>query len=200
MLKVEFISALRKRLTGLPPREVEERIVFYSEMIDDRIEEGKSEEEAVSELGNVEELAKKILAETPIMHIVKERVKPKRALSARELLLIVLGSPIWLSLLAALIAVIVGIFAVLLSVFASLWAVDLSLAALGVGGVVGFIGLLFGGSFVSGLMLLGAGILSAGASILLFFVCKAITVMLGKSIKRLVLWIKGRLVKRGENK
>ena len=200
MLKVEFISALRKRLTGLPPREVEERIIFYSEMIDDRIEEGKSEEEAVSELGNVEELAKKILAETPIMHIVKERVKPKRALSTVELLLIVLGSPIWLSLLAALIAVIVGIFAVLLSVFASLWAVDLSLAALGVGGVVGFIGLLFEGAFVSGLMLLGAGVLSAGASILLFFVCKAITVMLGKSIKRLVLWIKGRLVKRGENK
>lgn len=200
MLKVEFISALRKRLTGLPPREVEERIVFYSEMIDDRIEEGKSEEEAVSELGNVEELAKKILAETPIMHIVKERVKPKRALSTLELLLIVLGSPIWLSLLAALIAVIVGIFAVVLSVFASLWAVDLSLAALGVGGLVGFIGLLFAGSFVSGLMLLGAGILSAGAAILLFFVCKAITVMLGKSIKRLVFWIKGRLVKRGENK
>ena len=39
MNKQEFLAELRKRLSGLPQADIEERIVFYSEMIDDRTEE-----------------------------------------------------------------------------------------------------------------------------------------------------------------
>ena len=46
MLKNEFMEQLRSRLVGLPSQEVEERLGFYSEMIDDRIEDGLTEEEA----------------------------------------------------------------------------------------------------------------------------------------------------------
>ena len=50
MNKEEFLNSLRKRLKGLPNNEIEERISFYSEMIDDRVEEGMSEEEAILQM------------------------------------------------------------------------------------------------------------------------------------------------------
>lgn len=42
MNKNEFLSALKARLSALPPNELEERLEFYSEMLEDRIEEGLS--------------------------------------------------------------------------------------------------------------------------------------------------------------
>ena len=49
MTKHEFITQLRDRLSELPEREVEERLSFYVEMIDDRIEDGRTEQEAVEQ-------------------------------------------------------------------------------------------------------------------------------------------------------
>ena len=40
MRKLEFLAALNVKLSGLPKEEVKERTNFYSEMIDDRIEDG----------------------------------------------------------------------------------------------------------------------------------------------------------------
>jgi len=39
MNKKEFADKLRARLSWLPPKEIEDRISFYMEMIDDRMEE-----------------------------------------------------------------------------------------------------------------------------------------------------------------
>ena len=33
----EFLNSLRKELSGLPQEDIEERLTFYSEMIEDRI-------------------------------------------------------------------------------------------------------------------------------------------------------------------
>jgi len=38
MDKKEFLSELEKRLQGLPKADIEERLEFYSESIDDRVE------------------------------------------------------------------------------------------------------------------------------------------------------------------
>ena len=51
MTKWEFIAALGARLSGLPKNDIDERLNFYGEMIDDRIEEGLGEADAVSEVG-----------------------------------------------------------------------------------------------------------------------------------------------------
>ena len=51
MRKQEFLVQLRKGLSGLPQDEIEERLTFYEEMLDDRIEEGLSEEQAVLAVG-----------------------------------------------------------------------------------------------------------------------------------------------------
>ena len=53
MTKQEFLLNLRKGLLGLPPQDIEERLAFYNEMIEDRIEDGLSEEEAVAEMGRI---------------------------------------------------------------------------------------------------------------------------------------------------
>ena len=56
MSKQEFLDELRKGLSSLPQSDLEERLIFYSEMIDDRVEEGLTEEEAISEIGTVNEV------------------------------------------------------------------------------------------------------------------------------------------------
>jgi uncharacterized membrane protein len=40
MTKLQFLMALHEKMSGLPREEVEERLEFYSEMIEDRMEEG----------------------------------------------------------------------------------------------------------------------------------------------------------------
>ena len=60
MNKKDFFEKLRECLTGLPESDLEERISFYEEIIDDKMDEGLSEEEAVAELGSVEQIIAQI--------------------------------------------------------------------------------------------------------------------------------------------
>ena len=56
MNKQEFLMQLRKGLSYMPQEDIEERLTFYSEMIDDRMEEGLSEEDAVLAVGPVDDI------------------------------------------------------------------------------------------------------------------------------------------------
>ena len=94
MTKQEFIEALRARLSGLPQKEAEERIGFYIEMIDDRIEEGLTEEEAVANIGSVDEIASQIVGEIPLSKIIKENIKPKKKVNAFTITLRILPKAI----------------------------------------------------------------------------------------------------------
>ena len=71
MNKTEFLVELREKLSGIPQNEVSDRLVFYGEMIDDRVEDGLTEEEAIAEIGTVEEIASQILSEVPVTEPVK---------------------------------------------------------------------------------------------------------------------------------
>ena len=74
MTKLKFLFELRDRLEGLPYDEVEERLNFYSEMIEDRMEEGLSEEEAAK--AKKSELADKSRAEfSKLEHGDEENLK-----------------------------------------------------------------------------------------------------------------------------
>ena len=134
MRKNEFLAALRARLSALPVAEREERIGFYSEMIDDRIEEGLSEEAAVDGVGSVEDIADQILSEVPPARV---EVKEKRKLGAGVIVLLALGSPIWLSLAVAAFAVLIAFYAVLWSLVAVVWSIFAALVAAGFGGIIG---------------------------------------------------------------
>ena len=47
MKKDEFLSELKSRLNGLPKEDIDERVSFFEEAIDDRMADGLSEEEAI---------------------------------------------------------------------------------------------------------------------------------------------------------
>lgn len=186
MTKREFIHALRAKLAGLPPKEAWERLDFYTEAIEDRIEEGCSEEEAVAELGSVDEIAAQILADIPLSALVKEKVKPRRRLRAWEIVLLAVGSPIWASLLIAAFAVLISLYAVLWSVIVAIWAVDVSLGACFLGGIAAGVLFFVVGNSVSGLLMIGVGLVSAGLSIFLFFGCLEAT--------KGTVWLTGKIV------
>lgn len=175
MNKQEFLTQLREELSGLPQEDIEERLTFYSEMIDDLIEEGLSESEAVSEIGSVNSVVTQILTDTPLTKLVKEKAKPKRTLRAWEIVLLVLGSPIWLSLLIAAFSIILAVYIVIWSVVVTLWSVEASFAACSLGGIISAAVFAFQGNGLTGLAMLSAGICCAGLSIFLFFGCKAAT-------------------------
>ena len=112
MNKQEFLSLLKQKLSKLPKQEIKERITFYSEMIDDRVEEGLSEEEAVLEIGNIDEIADQIISE------VSSNEEPKKKLTQSEIVLLALGSPLWVPLLLA------G-FIIIWALLITLWAIEL---------------------------------------------------------------------------
>lgn len=198
MNKKEFLEQLQKELAGLPPKELEERLAFYGEMIDDQMEEGRSEEEAVSNMGTVQGVAEQIIAEVPLSKLVKEKVKvkPKRGLRPLEIVLLILGAPIWLSLLIALFAIALSLYCALWSVIISLWAVAGSLAACVLGGVVSAVMLAIGGQGLSALAMLAGGMACAGLSILFFFGCKQLTMGMVWLTKKMIFGIKSLFVRK----
>jgi len=196
MKKREFLARLRVRLSDLPRRDVEERLSFYSEMIDDRMEEGLSEEEAVGRMGDPKEIAAQIIADTPLTKLVKEKVRSSRRVKAWEIVLIVLGFPLWLPLLAAALAVLLAVYVVLWSVVIALWAVEVALWASVVGAVGGGVILALTGRKFEAAIALGAALVCAGLSIFLFFGCKAVTKGLIYLSKNIILVIKRSFVRK----
>ena len=175
MTKAEFLAELRSAISGLPEADIEKSLDFYSEMIDDRVEDGLSEEEAVAALGSIEEIKTQILKDIPITKIIKEKVKPKRSLSGLEITLLIVGFPIWLPLLISVAAVIFSVYVTLWSVIVVLYSVDLVLFAGAIAGVLGSIPILFIGNISAALLLLGGGLVCAGLGILWIFVCVGAT-------------------------
>ena len=194
MTKREFIKKLRAKLSDFPSGEVEERLNFYSEMIDDKIEEGVLEETAVDEIGCVEDIACQIRAERGTIDLPKQKNRSPRRLKGWEIVLLVLGAPIWLSLLIAAVAVLasvlVTVFAVLFSAVISLWAAELALCASVLGGGIGGIVFICGGKTTTGLVLIGAVLVCAGLSVLLYYACKAATNGVCVLIKKCAFWLK----------
>ena len=175
MTKREFLSRLNEGLSGLPQEDAAGRLAFYSEMIDDRIEDGLSEEEAVAGIGPVEKIVAQIIEETPLTTLAKEKLRPKRRLRVWETVLLVLGSPLWLSLLLTAFAAVLTVYLVIWVLVLSLWIVDLAFFAAFLGGLIAGVLFFTGSGILSGLPVLGAGLVFAGLSIFLFFLCRETT-------------------------
>ena len=61
MNKKSFIKKLKNNLSILEESEVNDIIEEYSNNIDEKIKNGKSEEEAIKDFGDIDELSKEIL-------------------------------------------------------------------------------------------------------------------------------------------
>lgn len=197
MNKQDFLVQLRNGLSGLPKDDIEERLTFYSEMIDDRMEDGIPEEAAVCEIGTVDELISQIIADIPLTKIVKEKITPKKKLKAWEIVLLALGSPIWLSLLISAFAVLLSVYVVIWAVIISLWAAEVSFVAGAFGGIVIGVWSICQGNRLQGIVMLCAGIVLVGLSIFLFFGCRAATEGAVLLTKKIAVWIKSLFQRRG---
>ena len=172
MNKYEFLGRLRERLAGLPPKDIDASLDYYSELIADRIEDGMSEEEAVAAMGTIDEIVAQILEDTPLPKLVKEKVRPKRPLRTWEILLIVLGFPLWLPLLAAFASVIFSVLVAIGSVIISVFAVAVSVGACTLGFLIASPICFISAKYALGTILIGAALICAGLCILLFIGAK----------------------------
>ncbi len=199
MNKTEFLLDLTEKLSPLPWEEIADRWDYYSEMIDDRMEEGLSEEAAVAALGSTDQIAAQILSDIPLTKLVKRKIKSSRRIKAWEIVLLVLGSPIWLSLLIAAFAVVLSLYISLWAVIISLWAVFVSLIVCALAGITVGIFWTAISNVPAGMATIGAGILCAGLSIFLFFGCKAATKGAALLAKKMVLGIKRCFLRKEES-
>ena len=61
MTRREFLNNLYSRLGNLSREQAEQHLMYYAEMLADRMEEGMSEEEAVASMEPVDTIARRIL-------------------------------------------------------------------------------------------------------------------------------------------
>ena len=193
MKKNEFLKELRGRLSGLPQDEIDSRISFYSEMIDDRVEEGKTEEEAINDLGGTDEAVRQIVNDTKFVKLVKNKIKPKRSIGALEVVLLVLGFPLWLPLL-----IVFGVF--MFVAFLLLWILVIVTYSVEAGilasSAMGFIKLLveFMETGSVNMASLSIGLLGLGIGLIFLFICGAATKVSFRITKRILFGVKNRLV------
>lgn len=195
MNKQEYLEAIRSRISAMPADDVNRFMDYYSEMIDDRVEDGLSEEEAVADMGSPEAAVEQILEEMPLTKLVKEKIKPKHELKAWEVILIVLGSPVWIPLLMTAAVLLLTLWIVAFALLISFYAVVLSFVAAGIGGLICAIPLFIANSPYTAVLMLGAALIGIGIAILFVVSVKPVTVGIFKVCKASVNGIKRMFVK-----
>ena len=171
----------------MPKSEINGHISFYSEIIDDRVEEGLTEEAAVDVAGNVCDIISGIRADNAVA-ISKSR--KRRRLKAFEIVLLVLGAPIWLSLLISLLGVLVSIYAVIWSVIISVWSVFVSFVGTAFGALLLGVVFVCVKNTLSGIAIIGLAAVCAGLAIFMFFLSKIATKGVIILTKKIVISIK----------
>ena len=191
MNKQEFVALLGKRLKSIYGSDVDERISFYCEIIDDKIEEGLSEEEAVAQLGSVDDVIAQITADYALTKVKVKDNNTKKSHNTWKTALLIIGSPVWGSIFISVLAVVFSVWVSLWAVAVSLWAATFALCIGSVAVIVAGVLLLTVGEKGTGLLAISTSLICAGFSILMclgsFMVSKgmaALTKLLGRATKR----------------
>ena len=194
MNKQEYLGALEYALAQMPPEEREKHLAYYDELICDMCEDGMSEEEATSRLGDPNAVAQELLAALPLATLVKTRIRSGGSLSPLVIALLVLGFPLWFPLLAS-------VFAVVLSLLITLWALFVSYAAvvfaLGLCAVATPLALVFGFAEGSPLVLIGLALTSAGLCVLGALLIPPLFRSLAALCRAVVRGVKSIFIKKG---
>ena len=194
MSRDAFIGELRHRMAGLPQEAVDRTVEYYSELIADSVEDGLTEEEAVARLEPMDQIVANVVKDTPLTQIVETRLQEskKKGGSGWVIALLILGAPVWLPLLIAVLAV-------LFSLFIALWAVVLAVILAGVAAVAAGVFELARLHLPQGLILLGGGLVCLGLCALAFLLMKLITVGTVKLCRWLWVGVKSLFVgKKGK--
>lgn len=198
MTKADFLRLLERALMQLSEEERRKNLEYYSELLDDMMEEGMTEAEATAKLGSPNQIAQSILQEMPLGKLVSTRMKPKSGWTPLAIVLAVVGSPVWVPLLLAGVAV-------MLAVFVSIWALGFAVVAVVLALAVAVVAapiIAIRAAVLTlplGLMLLGAGLVLLGLCVL----GGMMAVELCKLLWQLTVWlahkIKGLFIRKEEN-
>lgn len=164
MTRDEFLAQLGELLSCLPENQAQDARRFYDEAIADRMEDGMSEEEAVAAVGTPEEAAAAALEELPA--VPRAVAKTRRRSSALLWVLVILGSPVWLSLLVAFVCVALSVYLCIWALVGCAWAVALALGA-GGAAALAFVAAGIGiGNVPFALAMAGSGLALVGMALL----------------------------------
>ena len=197
MKKEEYLSALREKLTGLPPAEIEDRVAFYEEMIEGRMAEGVPEELAITALGPVDVVAKKMMGEIPLATLMKDKVKKKDGSKTGMILFLILGFPIWFPLLTAFLAMLFSLNIVLWALVISFYAVAAALVISTFAGIFATTVYATAGNVPGALFYGGAALVCLGVGILMFVLSTALAKGAAKLTGKMWEGLKRALVGKG---
>ncbi|BBF42723.1 putative integral membrane protein [Lachnospiraceae bacterium KM106-2] len=158
MTKEMFLNDLKRELNNMNRIDREKTIAYYEEMIDDRMESGLSEEAAIQDVGDPKNIA---------MEIVPDKSKGQWFTGNKLMTstLLILGCPLWGSLLLAAIALI-------FSAYIMVWCAPIMTGGLCIGALVNAAASIIGafillpGSVGLAVFQVGVGVLSLGLSLL----------------------------------
>lgn len=162
MNKSQFLDEVRRRLAGFSQADIDRFLDYCQEMIDDRMEDGLSEEEAVAVLGSPEDVVSQLLMDSPVRQESGSE-RPAGTLKAWQIAVLALSSPIWIPLVFSLVMTVVGlgigIVATALGLYCAAGGLILGGAAMLVAGPVKYMlpDLLF--LLAAGALLVGIGLL-----------------------------------------
>lgn len=129
MTRDEFLDRLGELLACLPADQVRETQEFYAEAIADRMEDGMSEEEAVAAMGAPGEVAEATLDDLPA--VPRAIAKTRRRSNALLWVLAIVGSPVWVMLLLAFVAVAFVVYVCIWVLALCVWIIAAALGAVG---------------------------------------------------------------------
>lgn len=173
MTKTTFIDTLRGLLQSLNEDECNKFISYYEEIIEDYKENGLTEEEVIKKIGTPQSIADNILSEQDSINIKV----PSFSSKILNVILLILGFPLWGSLLLALVLLI-------LSAYIIIWCIPFTTGASSIAFFVAALISIIGSPFMMadvltvGIVQLGLGVSSVGLSILL----GCITIYLSKKL------------------
>ncbi|WP_294346582.1 DUF1700 domain-containing protein [uncultured Clostridium sp.] len=173
MTKTTFIDTLRELLQSLNEDECNKFISYYEEIIEDYKESGLTEEEVIKKIGTPQSIADNILSEQDSINIKVPSLSSK----ILNVILLILGFPLWGSLLLALVLLI-------LSAYIIIWCIPFTTGVSSIAFFVSALISIIGSPFMMadvltvGIVQLGLGVSSVGLSILL----GCITIYLSKKL------------------
>jgi uncharacterized membrane protein len=182
MKKAEFLARLRQKLFILPQRELEDTLEYYSEMIDDYVENGCTPEEAVAKMGGVENVAAQVLAGTQTSTSQTDGAK-KGKKGGNMLLLLILGFPLWFPLLIAAFCILLSV-AVVIATLAMVvpWSLVVSFGASALGLLIAGAAILVSESVAAAVFLFGAAMVLGALCIFTFWAGIRLTALGAKAI------------------
>lgn len=177
---------LDSHMAGLPRAERQRVREYYNEILLDGMETGKSEQEAVAALGDVEEIAARTVAEY-------EAAAPARRgkITAGKVVLWVCAAPFILSIGVPLLAAALVLYLCVWIFIACFFVVSVSLALAGICAIVGLFFILLKNPLAA-LLQAGAGLLCLGLSLFVFVG----SVALARQYIRFTVYMKNRLSAR----